>query len=92
MTRYTNCLIAFQSPIVDGNRITYCVSPAGQGKAREAGRVPGEGDLREQFSPPEPEKGVSKDSPCAMIDRMPEPPCGRCGPDETPHFIYLGGA
>jgi hypothetical protein len=27
-----------------------------------------------------------------MIDRMPQPPCGRFGPDETPHFIELGGA
>jgi hypothetical protein len=23
---------------------------------------------------------------------MPEPPCGRFGPDITPHFIQLGGA
>jgi hypothetical protein len=27
-----------------------------------------------------------------MIDRMPQPPCRRFGPDETPHFIELGGA
>jgi len=27
-----------------------------------------------------------------MIDRMPEPPCFLFGPDETPHFIELGGA
>jgi hypothetical protein len=27
-----------------------------------------------------------------MIDRMPEPPLGRFGPNETPHFIQLDGA
>jgi hypothetical protein len=26
------------------------------------------------------------------IERMPEPPLGRFGPDETPHFIQLDGA
>jgi hypothetical protein len=27
-----------------------------------------------------------------MINRMPEPPLRRLGPDETPHFIHFGGA
>jgi len=27
-----------------------------------------------------------------MIERMPQPPCLLFGPDETPHFIELGGA
>ena len=27
-----------------------------------------------------------------MIDRMPQPPLGRFGTDETPHFIELDGA
>ena len=31
-------------------------------------------------------------SPGVMIDRMPQPPLGRFGPDETPHFIHFGGA
>ena len=35
---------------------------------------------------------ISKDSPGAMIDRMPQPPLGRFGPDESPHFIELDGA
>ena len=35
---------------------------------------------------------ISNDSPCAMIDRMPQPPLDRFGPDKTPHFIELGGA
>ena len=35
---------------------------------------------------------ISQDSPCAMIDRMPQPPLGRFGPDETPPLIQLDGA
>src|SRR5215203_3252322 len=35
---------------------------------------------------------ISKDSPCVMINRMPEPTLSRFGPNETPHFIELGGA
>ena len=35
---------------------------------------------------------IGEHSPCAMIDRMPQPPRGRFGADKTPHFIYLGGA
>jgi hypothetical protein len=31
-------------------------------------------------------------SPGVMIERMPQPPCLLFGPDETPHFIELGGA
>jgi hypothetical protein len=27
-----------------------------------------------------------------MIDGMPQPPCFLFGPDETSHFIELGGA
>jgi hypothetical protein len=35
---------------------------------------------------------ISQDSPRVMIDRMPQPPLGRFGPDITPHFIELDGA
>jgi hypothetical protein len=35
-----NTFIAFQFPIADGNRITYCVSPAGTEKTRESARAP----------------------------------------------------
>ena len=35
---------------------------------------------------------ISKDSPCLMIDCIPQPSYARFGPDETPHFIELGGA
>jgi hypothetical protein len=35
---------------------------------------------------------VREHSAGAMIERMPQPPCPRFGPDKTPHFIQLGGA
>ena len=35
---------------------------------------------------------IGQYSPCVMIKRMPQPPCLLFGPDETPHFIELGGA
>jgi len=35
---------------------------------------------------------IGKPFPRVMIDGLPEPPFGRFGPDETPHFIQLGGA
>jgi len=35
---------------------------------------------------------IDKHVPCATIERMPEPPRGRFGPNITPHFIQLGGA
>lgn len=41
--------------------------------------LPGANDVREHF-------------PCAMIKRMPQPPCTLFGADETPHLIQLGGA
>ena len=41
--------------------------------------LPGANDVREHSSR-------------VMVDRMPQPPRGRFGPDKTPHFIQLGGA
>ena len=35
---------------------------------------------------------IGQYSPRVMVNRMPEPPLGRFGPDETPHFIQLDGA
>src|SRR5262245_36538941 len=35
---------------------------------------------------------ISQDSPCVMIDRMPEPSLSSFGPHETPHFIHFSGA
>ena len=35
---------------------------------------------------------IGQYSPDVMIQRMPEPPLGRFGPDETPPFIHFGGA
>lgn len=35
---------------------------------------------------------IGKHFPCVMIERMPQPPLGRFGADETPHFIDLGRA
>jgi len=35
---------------------------------------------------------VREHSSCVMVERMPEPPFGRFGPDATPHFIYFSGA
>ena len=35
---------------------------------------------------------IGEHSPRVMIKRMPQPPRGRFGADETPHFIELGGA
>ena len=46
---------------------------------QEHGILPGAHDVREH-------------APRAMIKRMPEPPRGRFGPDETPHFIEFGCA
>jgi hypothetical protein len=35
---------------------------------------------------------IGQYAPGLMIDCMPQPACSRFGPDETPHFIKLGGA
>jgi len=35
---------------------------------------------------------IGQYSPVVMMQRMPEPPLGRFGPDETPPFIHFGGA
>src|SRR5687767_3915632 len=35
---------------------------------------------------------IGKHLPRVVIKRMPEPPCPFFGPNETPHFIELGGA
>src|SRR5262245_10127187 len=35
---------------------------------------------------------IGEYSPGVMINRMPEPSLSRFGPNETPHFIELGGA
>ena len=35
---------------------------------------------------------IGQNSPGVMIKRPPQPPRHRFGADETPHFVYFGGA
>ena len=35
---------------------------------------------------------IGKHFPRVRIDRMSQPPLGRCGPNKTPHFIEFGYA
>src|SRR6476659_4243785 len=65
---------------------------------RLVGVIPGDAKRRQQSAEFQEHRilastyNIREHSPCVMIERMPEPPRGRFGPDETPHLIQLDGA
>jgi hypothetical protein len=65
---------------------------------RLVGVIPGDAKRRQQGAEFQKRRilpgadDIRQHSPRVMVNRMPEPPLGRFGPDETPHFIQLDGA
>ena len=66
--------------------------------ARLVGVIPGDAQGREQGAEFQEHRilpganDVGEHSSCAMIDRMPQPPCLLFGTNKTPHLIELRGA
>ena len=76
-------LLGREMPLIDTRLVRVITGDAKGGEQglefQEHRILPGAHDIREH-------------SPRVMIERMPQPPRGRFGPDETPHFIQLGCA